>query len=97
MTEDDGEERELAQEQKVTFVELGAVPEMVWECPGCKTVQRTQEHALIRPVGEFGQVEWQCDCGHQGRLARARSRLPHQQRDERRRLARESRKQNRKR
>lgn len=89
----EGEEREKAEDQKVSYVEIGAIPEMVWECPSCKTVQRTQARELIEPVGNFGQIEWQCDCGHKGRLARARSRLPGQQRTERRRLEREARKQ----
>ena len=82
----------------VTYVELAAVPQMMWQCPKCKQVCTTQDPRMIQPVGNFGQVEWECDCGHKGRLARPRTRLPDSsRRAERRRLFREEKKQQNKR
>ena len=59
----------------VTQVELGVVPQMMWICPDCKTVHSTQASEIIMPVGNYQQIEWQCDCGHEGRIARVRMKV----------------------
>lgn len=83
---------------EVSFVEIAAVPQMMWQCPKCLTVCSTQDAKMIEPVGNFQQIEWECDCGHKGRLGRPRTRLAdHERRSERRRLEREARKQRNKR
>ena len=69
------EEKAEAEEEvdaRVTTVELGVVPQLMWQCPDCLTVHVSQDHRLIQPVGNFMQVAWKCDCGREGRLTRNR-------------------------
>lgn len=75
-------------EPVVSFVEIGAVPQMMWQCPKCMLACTTMDPQMISPVGAYQQVEWQCECGHTGRLARARiQQTDGLRRQERRRLA----------
>jgi len=75
-------------EPEVSYCELGAVPKMMWQCPTCLKVKETFSMDLINPIGQGGELEWKCECGHEGVLARRRMATNTQSRAERRRLSR---------